>query len=158
MDEVSVDLASVTLLCICYNIRKYFGPLIPHSSNAVSKLETGLMASTSSIMGIFDYLLCLLIWKTEKQESIWYALVKRPRRAVVIELRGLPFDGYRLFGVFYDYPELSVINVRESPILKFWACWSLKNFFALEVLNCGGNIPSGWFWRVLVMVEDKYFL
>ena len=61
MDEVTMDLTGMTSLGISDGIRDHLWPIIPQSSESISKLQTRLMSSTHTIMRFFEYFLCLFI-------------------------------------------------------------------------------------------------
>lgn len=52
VDKVSVDLAGVTLFCVGNGVKEHFELVIPHSSNSITELWTGLVGSTGAIVGV----------------------------------------------------------------------------------------------------------
>ena len=59
MDEVTVDLTSMTSFSIGDGIKDHLWPIIAKSSKAVSEFGFGLVSSAHTVMSFFECLLCL---------------------------------------------------------------------------------------------------
>jgi len=61
MDEVTMDLTGVTSFGVNDGVRDHPRPIIPQSSESISKLRARLMSSTQAVMHFIKNFLCLLL-------------------------------------------------------------------------------------------------
>ena len=70
VDDITVDLTSVTLLSIGDSVRNHLWPVVAKSSESIFKFGFGLVSSAYTVESFPDGFLCLFIRKAEKQDPI----------------------------------------------------------------------------------------
>jgi len=124
VDEVTMDLTGMTSLGVSDGVRDHLWPIIPQSSELISKLWTRLMSSTHAVMHFFEYFLCLLLWQAVEEDPIMRSTIQCSCDRIVVEFRSFPSNGGRLFGVIRRDVVQCIVDVWESPIPELWVCWS----------------------------------
>ena len=99
MDEVTMDLIGVTSFGVSDGVKDHLWPIIPQSSESISKLRTRLMSSTHAIMRFFEYFLCLLLRQTAEEDPIMRSTIQCSRDRIIVEFGGFPSNGSHFFGV-----------------------------------------------------------
>jgi len=133
-------------------------PIISQSSESILKLQTRLMSSTHAIMRFFKYFLCLLLRQTAEEDPIMRSAIQCSRDRIIVEFRGIPSNGSRLFWILRQDVIQCIVDVWESPNPRLWTCRSLYSFFGLTVSCQLLVIFKSDSWEIQVVIVDKYFL
>jgi len=125
VNEVTMDLTSLASLSVSDSVGDHFWPIISKYLESITKFWIRLVSSTHTVMSLFKCFLCLFMWQAAEEDSIMWSAIQYSCDRIVVEFKGFPFNGSRLFRVIRQNVAQCVVDIRESPIPELWTCRSL---------------------------------